>query len=153
MPLNKQYHPDYRVLYSDVPISPSVMNVLKKSDRKMEYIEWELKHARVRRNRKGEITRIIPPREHSLEQLHEQNQHFIGTALSPEDIFFINERRKELHRCLSLLDKQELNLIHALYHDKLTEREYAAQTGLCQKAVNKRKRRVLVKLKKIFVKF
>ena len=149
MPMNKKYHPDYRALYPSVDISPIVMAALKKSDRKMEYIEWELKHPRVRRNRKGEIIRVLPPREYSLEYLQERNQQFMGTARSPEELYLAAEHRRQLRHCLAKLDRRDRRLLDMIYHDNLTERECADKLGISQKTVHKRKRGILCKLLKM----
>ena len=42
MPINKKYHPDYRALYPGVDISDEVIKALRESDRKIEYMEYEL---------------------------------------------------------------------------------------------------------------
>lgn len=54
---------------------------------------------------------------------------------------------EELRRNLSLLPEQEMELIHALYFEEMTEREYAQKIGLSQKGVNKRRRKILDKLR------
>lgn len=147
MPKNRKYHPDYRALYPGVSIAPAVLAALNRSDRKIEYIEYELKHPRVRRNRRSEIVSVTPPREYSLEQLQARNEQFMGTALSAEEAFFAAERRRELRRCLALLTRHERTLIEALYCDDLTERELAAQTSRTQQSINERKLRIIAKLK------
>jgi len=148
MPRNKKYHPDYSRLYPDAEISPEVMVTLKKSDRKMEYMEWELKHSRVRKNTAGEITSVMSAREESLERMQEAGK-FPGTVPSPEEPFFQAEEERELYRCLALLNDDEQALIHALFVDRLTEQEYAAVIGRTQQSVNERKQRILGKLKKL----
>ena len=54
----------------------------------------------------------------------------------------------KLKSCLSLLAKDEMELICALFYEGLTEREIAAEYGVSQAAINKRKKRVLKKIKK-----
>lgn len=49
---------------------------------------------------------------------------------------FISAKRKEL-----------MELIQALYFECMTEREYAQQIGISQKGVNKRRQKVLDKLR------
>lgn len=46
-----------------------------------------------------------------------------------------------------MLTKEEWSLIHALYYEEKTEREYADTLGLSQKAVNKRRHKILAKLR------
>lgn len=46
-----------------------------------------------------------------------------------------------------MLPAQDRELIQALYFECLTEREYAKQIGISQKGVNKRRQKVLDKLR------
>lgn len=54
---------------------------------------------------------------------------------------------EELHYQLAMLPAQDRELIQALYFECLTEREYAKQVGISQKGVNKRRQKVLDKLR------
>ena len=42
----RKYRPDYGKLYPGVELNEAVLDVLKKSDRKMEYMEYDLKAER-----------------------------------------------------------------------------------------------------------
>ena len=53
----------------------------------------------------------------------------------------------KLHSCLSLLTKEEQELIYALFFGEKTEREWSAETGIPQKTINNRKRKILLELK------
>lgn len=55
----------------------------------------------------------------------------------------------KLHRCLSLLEQDEQILIEALYFKGFSEHEWSRKTGIPQKTINDRKRRILGKLKKL----
>lgn len=55
----------------------------------------------------------------------------------------------ELHRAINKLSESKKLLIQAVFFEGVSEREYAAQTGLAQKTVNNRKRSILRKLKKV----
>lgn len=48
---------------------------------------------------------------------------------------------------LGMLPPQDMELIQALYFECMTEREYAQQIGISQKGVNKRRQKVLDKLR------
>jgi len=50
---------------------------------------------------------------------------------------------------LAALTDEERALVEGLFFNGLTEREYAAATGISQKNVNKKKQRILTKLKNI----
>ena len=54
-----------------------------------------------------------------------------------------------LKAALHLLSESEQALIHAIFFDGLTEREVGLRLGLTQSGVNKRKARILIKLRKI----
>ena len=68
-------------------------------------------------------------------------------AESVEDKAFGNILLQELRQCLAQLPLEEQNLIRALYFEELTEREYAKQINIPQKAVNKRRHKILSKLR------
>ena len=53
----------------------------------------------------------------------------------------------KLHSCLPLLTDEEQELIYALFFGEKTEREWSAETGIPQKTINNRKRKILLKLK------
>lgn len=53
----------------------------------------------------------------------------------------------KLKECLSLLTDDELALIHALFYEGMTERQYADQKGIYHNAVHKKKKRILKKMK------
>lgn len=54
---------------------------------------------------------------------------------------------KKLHDCLSQLTEAEHSLIFALFYECRSEREYAKILGISQNAVNKRRQKVLTKLR------
>ena len=55
----------------------------------------------------------------------------------------------KLHKSLHLLNQDEKLLIHALYFERKSERKVSAETGIPQKTINDRKRRIIAKLKKL----
>ncbi len=68
---------------------------------------------------------------------------------SVEDLAMDNLLRKKLQFCLSQLTFPEQFLIHALFYEQKTEREYAKTLGISQNAVNKRRHKVLDKLRRL----
>ena len=64
-----------------------------------------------------------------------------------EDVAIHNILSQELFQCFAMLRASEMELIWALYFEGLTEREYAKQIGISQKGVNKRRQKVLKKLR------
>ena len=71
------------------------------------------------------------------------------TAEPVEDEALLRVLSERLHQCLSLLPVSDQKLIRAIYFMNLTEREYASQIGISQKGVNKRKHKILKKLRKM----
>ena len=78
---------------------------------------------------------------------------------SAEDTLFNAEKKAERNRqtekaaaAFLALEPDERNLIQALVLDGVTECDYAALVGLTQQGVNKRKKKILEKLKKSVVK-
>ncbi len=57
---------------------------------------------------------------------------------------------EQLHRCVSLLSEEEQALIRDLFFNDLTERDLASRLGVSQAAINRRKKRILKKLKDFF---
>ncbi len=70
-------------------------------------------------------------------------------VVSVEDIAITNVMLDKLRLCLPLLSKSDQELIYALFYCGLSEREYAEILGISQKAVNKRRHKMLCKLRKL----
>lgn len=142
------YDIDYSKLYPGVDISHDVLDVLKKSDRKMKYMELDLKQETPIRDEDGLMVGLAPSREDSLDRLLELDKQF------PDDADLIMQvlqqiEAEALYRALAILTDDERALIDALFFEGLTEQEYAVQIGLSQKGINKRRTKILAKLKKL----
>jgi len=138
-------------LYPGVHINDEVLSVLKKSDRKMEYQEYDLKVERPVKDADGIVIALLPAREDSLERLLESEMQFVSGGYSLEELIEAREEVDELYRCLDLLNADERALIDALFFDGLTEREYADRIGRSQPSVHERKRRILAKIRNFFI--
>lgn len=68
-------------------------------------------------------------------------------AARVEDVAIGNVLCEKLRQCLALLPEQERELIQALYFEGLTEREYAQRIGISQKGINKRRHKIMDKLR------
>ena len=68
---------------------------------------------------------------------------------SVEDIVLHRLHKEKLRLCLSMLTKEEWSLVYVLYYEENSEREYADTLGLSQKAVNKRRHKVLAKMRRL----
>ena len=125
--------------------------------RKMKYTELDLKHGRVKKDggskpvldANGQPV-ILPELETSLDKLLDEDWEFRSSEPLPEEDVIGQIETESLYHCLDLLKDSERELIEALFFDSLTEREYAAKTGLSQKTVNNRKHKILGKLKNLF---
>lgn len=148
--LKRKYRPNYTALYPGVNICDDVLSVLKKSDRKMEYQEYDLKVERPVKDADGIVIALLPAREDSLERLIEADVQFASDDYPLAELIESREEVSELYRCLDLLNIDERTLIDALFFEGLTEREYGVQIGISQKNVNKHKHQALAKIKKFF---
>lgn len=150
MPKYNKYHPDYERLYPEIQARPDVLSVLKKSDRKMEYMEVDIKQERFSYDSGAKVADLLPSREDSYERLmEEEHRQFILDAPTPEERLLHEEELRLLRAALLQLTSDEKALIDALFYQGLTEREYAQQLGISQKGINKRRHKVLAKLRKI----
>jgi len=141
----------------DIEVSAEVYKAYAEGDRKMRYMELDLKHDRVLQNADGRTVFdengcpvILPEREVSLDKLIGEDWDFPSMVSSPEDSVINRLDAEALHRGLDLLNADERALIDALFFDGLTEQEYADLIGVTQKTVNNRKHRILGKMKNNF---
>ena len=135
--------PDFRKMYPEA--SEEVIAVLRTSERKMQYQEYDLKRARNIVDPKTGEKMTIPSREDSYERLQEMAVQF-----PVEDQILKKIECEQLHKFLLELSKEEQWLIQELYFEERTEREVASVLGLSQKAINKRRQKILEKLRKLF---
>lgn len=68
---------------------------------------------------------------------------------SMEEVIMTREIYDKLHRAVDALPREERNLIHAIYFEGKSEREYAKILGISQNSTFKRRRKILSKLKKL----
>lgn len=143
--------PDFRKLYPEA--SEEVIAVLRTTERKMQYQEYDLKVERTITDEQGQIVEVVPSREDSYERLLEMDEQFAEDAASVEEQAIHNILIQQLHKALSLLSEDERLLMEQLYFEGRTEREIAKERGVYHNAIHKQKNRVLDKLKKILEKF
>ena len=135
--------PDFRKLYPEA--SEEVIAVLRMTERKMQYQEYNLK---TEIDQKTQTVRIIPSREDSYERLLEQEVQFEGETQTEESVIR-NMQLEQLYTALSLLSEDEQYLIRQLFFEERTERDLAEELKIYHNAVHKRKNRILKKLKNI----
>lgn len=138
---------NYRKLYPDA--SDEIIEVLEKSDRKMEYQQYDLKVERSRKDHATGIIRCIPSREDSYERLLEENRQFETEGETVEDAAVKAVLIEKMLSCLKSLSPQEQELITEIFFKGRTERQLAAETGLHNMTIHSRKVNILSKLKKL----
>jgi len=147
-----KYNPDYKKLYPGIEIRPEILEVLEKSDRKMKYMEVELKTETFVYDADQEIARFLPSREDSYERLLSEDQQFAASEDSVEMVTVRNAQIGRLKQVLPMLDPEEAALIHALYYENVSERQLAKQSNTPYMTIHNRKRRILAKLLKLMEK-
>lgn len=143
--------PDFRKMYPEA--SDEVIEVLKETERRMQYQEYDLKAEQTIINQEAQQIRILPSREDSYERLLEEHSLPADEQADVETIVFSRMMRQQLHEALRNLQEEEQYLIVQLFFVDRSERELAAELGISQKAVNKRRHKILAKLRKILEKF
>ena len=133
-----------------VDVTDEIYTAYLKGERKMSYFEKDLKSERVLKDKNGDIKEIIPSREDSLDRLLSDNKRqFSDDSESVESIIQTNDEIDKLHNALNQLSADEWAIIKMFFYDEMSERDTAKVLGISQVAVNKRKHRILKKLKKI----
>ncbi|MCD8331948.1 MAG: sigma-70 family RNA polymerase sigma factor [Oscillospiraceae bacterium] len=131
-----------------IEVTDEVYEFILKSNRKIRYYEKDLKTQRIIVDKTGQIVKILPSREDSLDRLADEAAvQFPDPQENVEEAVLRRLSMEQLHRAIARLQDEEQQLIEALFFRGMTEREYAEQTGLSQPAVHKQKRRILEKLK------
>ena len=131
----------------DVAVTEDVFAAYAQMDRRERYLSEDLPTGKVL----------------SMEQMAEDGvlPDYVGaeTAPSAEDCVLARESEREREELTSLLlaalialEDRDRQLITALFYDRLSTREYARRIGVTQRAVIKRRDRILKDLKKYFEK-
>ena len=142
--------PDFRKIYPGA--SEEVIAVLRITERKMQYQEYDLKSEQTIIDQENQTVTIIPSREDSFERLVEQSVQFREETLSLDEWIIRRLEIEQLHKALNVLSDDERYLIIQLYFEERTEREVAEELGVYHNAVHKQKIRILAKLRKILEK-
>ena len=144
---NDPYRVDYLKIYPCLKERPDVLEVLKKSDRKMRYMEVDLKSEQRRKNAENGAETYVPSKEDSLERLI--YYQFADDAEGVEDAVIRKDDLCRLRAALDQLSEEERTLIHALFFDERSERELEERMGVHRMTIHNRKIRILQKLKKM----
>lgn len=143
--------PDFRKMYPEA--SEEVIEVLRETERKMQYQEYDLKAEQTIIDQEAQEIRVIPSREDSYERLQEEHNLPVDGQADVENAVLNRMLREQLYEAIRNLEEGEQYLIIQLFYEDKSERELAAELGISQKAVNKRRHKILEKLKKFLEKF
>lgn len=138
--------PNFRKMYPEA--SDEIIEILKKSERKMQYQEFDLKREHTMIDQETQTVWIIPSQEDSYERLLELSVSFAADQPSTEDIAIQNILLKQLEDALHLLAPDEMDLIEQLYFREYSEREVAENYEVSQNTIHRRKHQILRKLKR-----
>lgn len=138
--------PNFRKMYPEA--SDEIIEILKRSERKMQYQEFDLKREHTMIDQETQTVWIIPSQEDSYERLLELSVSFAADQPSTEDIAIQNILLKQLEDALHLLAPDEMDLIEQLYFREYSEREVAKNYEVSQNTIHRRKRHILRKLKR-----
>ena len=127
-----------------VEVSDEIYKMLKKSDRRIRYVEEDLKQTRYIINKKKCTTREIPAREDSLDRLTALGFDFTDSTADFDEAVLI---KIMLDQALEKLSDEERYLITQLFYFGRTERSLAEELGVSQYTVNRNKHKILKKLK------
>ena len=129
-----------------VEVSEKLHDYLTKSDRKIRYIEKDLKRNNYIIDSENEKVTVIPSREDSLDRLMDIGNDYPNQS---SDFRQSTIEKVMLEQALEKLNEKERYLIVQLFYLGRTERELAAELHIAQQNVNKTKQRILCKLYEI----
>lgn len=141
---------NYRKKYPG--LNDEIIEVLEKSDRKMEYQQYDLKVERYQIDCTKQTLTYIPSREDSYERLLEENRQFAAEGESVEDTAVKAVLIEKMLNYLKSLTPQEQELITNLFFRDKSEHQLAAETGIPRMTIHDRKVKILSKLKKLMEK-
>ena len=143
--------PDFRKIYPEA--SEEVIAVLKITERKMQYQEYDLKAEQTIIDEETQTVTVIPSREDSYERMKEAAVQFTSQISGPEELVIQRLEAEQLYKAISCLSADDQYLIRQLYFEERTERDLATELQLSQKGINKRKNRILSILRKLMKNF
>ena len=130
-----------------VPVSKNLYEEYYKMGRRTRYLEEDVKVGRIKV--KGDNVTFVDSKEDSIQRLMELGADFTSDQLV-EDIVADKAEMQILQKAMAELERDEQELIEAIYFQNLSTREIAKQEKVSQPAVVKRHKKVLDKLRKHF---
>lgn len=132
-----------------VEVSDEVYKILRKWDRRIKYVEHDLKETQYIIDRKKETVKEIPSREDSLDRLTALRFDFADRSADFRESV---AEKIMLDQALEKLSDEERYLITQLFYFGRTVRELAAEQNVTDQTINNRKRKILSKLRKLIEK-
>jgi len=108
--------------------------------------EYRRGNWRIAKNNKKHADNSVPFSSLNREEGHSVDDfsEMADNTYNPENIMDVNNLKSDV----ALLNSSEKDLIHALYYEKLSSREYAKRINRSQSWVQKKKFKILKKLNK-----
>lgn len=138
---------NYREKYPGV--SREIIEALERSDRQMEYLQYDIKVERCRIDSVSGTVTYLPSREDSYERLLEENRQFAAVEESVDEAAIKTVMIEKMLTCLKQLSTEEQELITALFFKGKSERQLSAETGNHFMTIHDKKIKILGKLKKM----
>ncbi|NLZ45801.1 MAG: sigma-70 family RNA polymerase sigma factor [Clostridiales bacterium] len=129
-------------------VNKEIYDTYYQSKRKERYFSKDLKVENMKLSEDGEKITFIPSREDSLDRLMEKDMQFSDDSVDVEEMATKAIMIEKVKESLKLLTSDELELIIALFYEGKSEVQYSKDKEISQQAINKRKKKVLCKLKK-----
>ena len=123
-----------------VDVTDEIYTAYLKGQRKINYFEKDLKSERVIKDKNGDIKKIIPIREDSLDRLLSDNQRqFSDDSESVETVVETNDEIDKLHNALNQLSADKWAIIKMLFYDEMSERDNVKQITEKESQLNNKK--------------
>ena len=126
-----------------VDVSDEIFEILKKSDRRIKYVEYDLKETRYIINQEKATLKEIPSREDSLDRLMSLGFDFADHTTDFREAVI---KKIMLEQAVEKLSDEERYLITQLFYFERTERDLACELKIPQRTLHDKKRRILCKL-------
>lgn len=108
--------PDFKKLYPET--KDEIIAVLKISERKMQYQEYDLKNEQIVIDMEKQTVTVIPSREDSYERMKEADAQFRDEGPGPEEQAILRMEIKQLYRAILCLSEDDRYLIVQLLFPK-----------------------------------
>lgn len=127
-----------------VEVSEEIYEYLVKSDRRIRYVEEDLKRNTYIIDSENENVTVIPKREQSLDRLMEIGMDFSDGMMDFQDNTIL---KITLDEALAKLSDEERHLIIQLFYFMRSEKDMASELNVSRRTISNRKRKILLKLR------